>query len=646
MAEKNYVKVGGQLQNIVGDGIIAYSKEIKDEVSEKTQEQINTELQQGLEGINEIESLIPAQASESNQLADKNFVNNQVSTNTANFVGTYNSLAELQAVQNPTNNDYGFVIETDAQGNEYYDRYKYNGSQWLFEYKVESTPFTAEQWAAIQSGITSALVTKLSALPTNTELTTQLNGKQATLVSGTNIKTINNEQILGAGNIEIGGAVDSVNGKTGVVVLDAEDVGALPDDTPIPEALTTVNVSVDGNVGTPSGSATISGNTISFEFSNLKGETGAQGPKGDTVILGDGNEYTLYNVTGQNTDGAMTQQAATNNFPNVVTENGTDLDIADDSGNVLVEFSDGHVKTKNFDSRELKSHELQNQDFAIADSNNNNIVEFSGGHVKTKKFDSRELQNVTAKFKNKKFAIIGDSISTYSGWLPSDISGYSGSTYATYYPSGNVNSVKKTWWYKMLLNLGISPSFDIVNNCSWSGSRVTGDSTSTTSASAGCSTKRISDLAVRGYNPDIVIVFISCNDFANDIAVGTWDVNSAIPAEGTITEMRSAYSLMINKIHVAYPSARVFCCTNLDDYKRDKTSGYPSNNNNGVTTYTWNQSIMEIAEAMGCDVINMHDCGLNYANISSFTVDAGLHPNEQGMEIMARKVASELIAKY
>ena len=31
-----------------------------------------------------------------------------------------------------------------------------------------------------------------------------------------------------------GGAVDSVNGKTGVVVLDAEDVGALPDDTDIP----------------------------------------------------------------------------------------------------------------------------------------------------------------------------------------------------------------------------------------------------------------------------------------------------------------------------------------------------------------------------------------------------------------------------
>ena len=128
--------------------------------------------------IDLIDAVIPSAASSSNQLADKNFVNSSISTNTATFVGTYNSLAELQAVTGATNNDYGFVIEQDTVGNEYYDRYKYNGSQWLFEYKVESTPFTAAQWAAIQSGITSNLVTKLTALPTAQELTTALSGKE------------------------------------------------------------------------------------------------------------------------------------------------------------------------------------------------------------------------------------------------------------------------------------------------------------------------------------------------------------------------------------------------------------------------------------------------------------------------------------
>ena len=118
-------------------------------------------VQDTLDEVGDIAGMIPAQASASNKLADKNFVNSSITTSTANFVGTYNSLAELQAVQNPTNNDYGFVIETDAEGNQYYDRYKYNGTSWLFEYKVESTSFTAAQWAAIQSGITAALVNRL-----------------------------------------------------------------------------------------------------------------------------------------------------------------------------------------------------------------------------------------------------------------------------------------------------------------------------------------------------------------------------------------------------------------------------------------------------------------------------------------------------
>ena len=46
-------------------------------------------------------------------------------------------------------------------------------------------------------------------------------------------------------------------------------------------------------------------------LASLKGEKGDQGAKGDTVVLGDGQTYTLYNVLGNNTDGAMTQAAVT-----------------------------------------------------------------------------------------------------------------------------------------------------------------------------------------------------------------------------------------------------------------------------------------------------------------------------------------------
>lgn len=106
--------------------------------------------------VETIEALIPTAATASNQLADKAFVNSTVGTNTAIFRGTFNSLAELQAYTGEkTNNDYAFVIATDASGNTVYNRYKYNGSAWVFEYALNNSSFTATQWAAIESGITA-----------------------------------------------------------------------------------------------------------------------------------------------------------------------------------------------------------------------------------------------------------------------------------------------------------------------------------------------------------------------------------------------------------------------------------------------------------------------------------------------------------
>lgn len=117
--------------------------------------------------IDTIEGKIPNQATAQNQLADKNFVNSSIATNTANFIGTFNSVAELEAYSGTvTNNDYAFVIVTDAQGNTAYDRYKYSGDteQWMFEYELNNSSFTAVQWAAINSGITSGNVDKLTGL--------------------------------------------------------------------------------------------------------------------------------------------------------------------------------------------------------------------------------------------------------------------------------------------------------------------------------------------------------------------------------------------------------------------------------------------------------------------------------------------------
>ncbi|MBQ3306943.1 MAG: hypothetical protein IJG68_01985 [Bacilli bacterium] len=116
---------------------------------------------EGGEGSSEIYKLIPSQASETNKLADKDFVNSSIATSTATFRGTVNSIADLTNITSADNNDYAFVISTDSAGNTGYKRYKYDGTSWEFEYDLNNSSFTAAQWASIQSGITAAIVENL-----------------------------------------------------------------------------------------------------------------------------------------------------------------------------------------------------------------------------------------------------------------------------------------------------------------------------------------------------------------------------------------------------------------------------------------------------------------------------------------------------
>lgn len=103
-----------------------------------------------------------------------NFVNSSIATNTAYFIGTFASVAELEAYTGTvTNNDYAFVTSTDSAGNTLYNRYKYNSAtqEWSFEYAVNNTAFTAAQWAAIQSGLTASDKTKLDGIETGANKT-------------------------------------------------------------------------------------------------------------------------------------------------------------------------------------------------------------------------------------------------------------------------------------------------------------------------------------------------------------------------------------------------------------------------------------------------------------------------------------------
>lgn len=135
--------------------------------------------------VNDIQELIPTEASAENQLADKSFVNSSIATNTANFIGTFTSVAAMLAYSGTvTNNDYALVVTTNGDMVEKYDRYKYNanatntapnagelsGTHWFFEFTLNNSSFTSAQWAAINSGITAlnkVVQSDLSVTPTS-----------------------------------------------------------------------------------------------------------------------------------------------------------------------------------------------------------------------------------------------------------------------------------------------------------------------------------------------------------------------------------------------------------------------------------------------------------------------------------------------
>ena len=256
--------------------------------------------------------------------------------------------------------------------------------------------------------------------------------------------------------------------------------------------------------------------------------------------------------------------------------------------------------------------------------------------------DYYEIIPETGLLKAKAIGIIGDSISSFSGSLPSDKKGYDGVFYKSFYPRGDVREIGDMWWAKVAADLGID--IGSVANCSWSGSTVTGDASSWSSAFAGCSWRRIQDLSFLGDSPSLILCFISCNDWAGNKEIGSWPTNKTIPpTEIQPLSVTDSYALMLYRIIQRYPKAHVACLTNLEDAKRDAAPGSPSNNGKGITVEEWNRNIAMIAEALGCEVIDLHGCGITYDNVNDYTIDEGLHPNKSGMIMIANKVVEEIL---
>lgn len=134
------------------------------------EEQLTDAVAVVIDDLDAVKAKLPSTASADNQLADKDFVNSSIATNTAHYISNngveFNSVEELEAYSGAvTPNDYAFVKGTDEGGIAYYDRYKASVTlgvvTWSKEYRLNNSSFTAAQWAAVNSGITAEILQRL-----------------------------------------------------------------------------------------------------------------------------------------------------------------------------------------------------------------------------------------------------------------------------------------------------------------------------------------------------------------------------------------------------------------------------------------------------------------------------------------------------
>lgn len=224
-------------------------------------------------------------------------------------------------------------------------------------------------------------------------------------------------------------------------------------------------------------------------------------------------------------------------------------------------------------------------------------------------------------------SILGDSISTFDGWIPAG--------YAVFFPlDGNVTNVSQTWWMQLLKDT----EMELCSNSSSSGSTCVGDSFSIDDPKYGCGGYRISSLAGKqGTMPDIIIVYMGTNDMLMGIPLGDND-GTKLVEEGVIENFSDAYCLILDKLASEYPVAEIYCCTLLPvgDWGVDEPF-VNFTNGIGLTSEDYSNRIQTIAGNKGVSVIDLYHCGVGIDNLDVMTSD-GVHPTPEGMKCIEQAV--------
>lgn len=233
----------------------------------------------------------------------------------------------------------------------------------------------------------------------------------------------------------------------------------------------------------------------------------------------------------------------------------------------------------------------------------------------------------------KKLSILGDSISTFDGWITEG--------YACYFPmGGEVSDVEQTWW-KMVLK---DTKMELCVNGSSSGSTCIGDSFSVDDFQYGCSECRVGNLmGESGSFPDVIIVYMGTNDLLGSVPLGDND-GTRVVEEGMIGNFSDAYCLILDKLIAYYPNAEIFCCNlpPIGDWGPESGPTFVTFVNGlELTSEDYGRQIEIIAAAKGCKIIDLKNCGITMENMETYVTD-GVHMNPEGMELIRNAVEAAL----
>ena len=408
--------------------------------------------------------------------------------------------------------------------------------------------------------------------------------------------------------------------------------------------VTSVVATIDNGVGTPTCEVSLVGQQLTLAFHNLKGEQGNTGSSVDypfeivNNLTTNDSTKALSAAQGVALKGEVDQLEA--EVGDLFEDTTSDYAIADENGNNLVEFSEGHIKTKNFDSRNVPGEEdlipIENEedaDLSFSDEDENILCKLQNGHIRTKFFDSSKLPIKAIK----KAVFMGDSITqgVYSYWnngVHTDANRYNG------FDISQMSSVEQsTAYHGIHYYFGLFSGAEMVNL----GKRGTGWV---------ADTRNIGNALVVATNysftnVDFVALFFGVNDYIQGVTIGTIGTPDTVRGNMASVIQKIASDNPLCKIVVYSPYNTFGQVSKGGDYTANYIYGDESTNyalgydiQGKGTLSDYIAAIDDVCNYYGVQHIKLSASNVvNRLTIKNIMID-GLHPSKESYPMLAAEI--------